>query len=140
MDAALSYALRVRWPEAEVRVDEGLVNDLLHEQHPDLAGLPLRHVGYGFDNSLWRLGDELLVRLPRRLIAAELISKEQRWLPELAPLLPLPIPIPVRIGRPSRRYRWPWSVVPWLIGEPGDRAVVTDPADAGQRLGAGPGR
>jgi aminoglycoside phosphotransferase (APT) family kinase protein len=125
----------VKWPAAEVHVDEWLVRELLREQHPDLADLPLRYVDAGFDNALWRLGDDLLVRLPRRRIAATLTENEQRWLPELAPGLPLAVPAPVRIGRPSERYRWPWSVVPWLHGVPGDRTLVSEPVDAGRRLG-----
>ena len=75
------------WPDAEVELDEALVRHLLREQHPDLAGRPLLYVDAGFDNSLWRLGDDLLVRLPRRLIAANLTRKEQHWLPRLAPVL-----------------------------------------------------
>jgi aminoglycoside phosphotransferase (APT) family kinase protein len=89
----------------------------------------------GWDNTLWRLGDGLLVRLPRREVAAGLARNEHRWLPELAPRLPLPVPDPVRIGRPGGRYRWPWSVVPLLPGSPGDRTPVTDPEDSAVRLG-----
>ena len=69
------------WPAAEVDIDEPLVRDLLEQQHPDLAGLILHEVGFGFDNSLWRLGFDLLLRLPRRLMGAELVENEQRWLP-----------------------------------------------------------
>jgi aminoglycoside phosphotransferase (APT) family kinase protein len=125
----------VGWPAAEVNVDELLVRALLREQHADLADLPLRYVDAGFDNSLWRLGDDLLVRVPRRLIAAALIENEQRWLPELAPLLPLAVPAPARTGKPSERFPWPWSIVPWLQGVPGDRAPARDAVDAGRRLG-----
>ncbi len=125
----------MNWPAAEVTVDEQLVRGLLREQHADLADLPLGYMDAGFDNALWRLGDDLLVRLPRRLLAAALTENEQRWLPELAPLLPLAVPAPARIGRPSERYPWPWSVVPWLHGVPGDRVSVTEPVDAGRRLG-----
>jgi aminoglycoside phosphotransferase (APT) family kinase protein len=125
----------VNWPAAEVNVDEHLVRELLREQHADLADLPLRYVDAGFDNAMWRLGDGLLVRLPRRRVAVTLTENEQRWLPELAPLLPLAVPAPARIGRPSEGYPWPWSVLPWLQGLPGDRAPVTDPVDAGRSLG-----
>jgi aminoglycoside phosphotransferase (APT) family kinase protein len=126
----------VSWPEGDISVDRELVQALLSEQHPDLAGLPLAHLDAGWDNVSWRLGPDLVVRLPRRSLAVPLIESEQRWLPELAPRLPLPVPAPVRVGRPSAAYPWPWSVVPWLEGEPGDRAPLTDPADAGRRLAA----
>jgi aminoglycoside phosphotransferase (APT) family kinase protein len=122
-------------PAAEIDVDAPLVRSLLAEQHPDLADLPLARLDAGWDNTLWRLGDELLVRLPRRLLSAPLTMYEQRWLPELARRLPLPIPAPVRVGRPSADYPWSWSVVPWLGGGPGDRTAITEPADAAGRLG-----
>jgi aminoglycoside phosphotransferase (APT) family kinase protein len=122
-------------PVAEVEVTETMVRSLLIEQHPDLAGMPLRELDAGWDNTLWRLGDELLVRLPRRLVAAPLTVNEQRWLPELAPRLPLPVPAPVRIGQPSGAYPWRWSVVPWFPGVPGDLALITDADDAARRLG-----
>ena len=122
-------------PAAEVDVDEHLVRALLAEQHPDLAGLPLRELSAGWDNVLWRLGDDLLVRLPRRQVSAQLTLNEQRWLPLVAPSLPLPVPAPVRVGVPSDGYPWPWSVVPWLDGRPGDRAEITRPDDAAKRLG-----
>ena len=67
---APSYALGVTWPGAEIDVDEALVRSLLAEQHPDLARLSVVKVDAGWDNTLWRLGDELLVRLPRRAVAA----------------------------------------------------------------------
>jgi aminoglycoside phosphotransferase (APT) family kinase protein len=89
----------------------------------------------GWDNTLWRLGSELLVRLPRRAVAAPLTINEQRWLPQLATLLPLPVPNPVRIGHPSRDYPWAWSIVPWLDGKPGDRSAITAPQETARRLG-----
>lgn len=109
-------------------IDEALVRRLLGEQQPDLAGLPLELCDAGWDNVMWRLGTRLAVRMPRRQVAAPLIETEQRWLPELAPVLPLPVPVPLRKGRPSAGYPWPWSVVPWIEGVPGDRAPTADPA------------
>lgn len=124
------------WPAAEVDVAERLVRDLLEQQHPDLAGLALHEVGFGFDNSLWRLGSELLVRLPRRLMAAELVENEQRWVPLLAPDLPIKVPVPIRFGWPSGVYPWRWSIVAWLDGQPADVVGVRDEITAGRQLGA----
>lgn len=124
------------WPDAEVTIDRALVERLVSGQHRDLAGLPLEHLDAGWDNVLWRLGADLVVRLPRRAFAVALVETEQRWLPELAPRLPLPVPAPVRVGRPSADYPWPWSIVPWLAGEPGDRAPLTAASDAARRLAA----
>jgi aminoglycoside phosphotransferase (APT) family kinase protein len=106
-------------------LEEEVVRSLLHEQQPDLAGLPLRRVNGGWDNEVWRLGEELAVRLPRTERAPDLLRKEQRWLPVLAPRLPLPVPTPVRAGVPAARFAWPWAVTTWVPGEPGDLAQVT---------------
>lgn len=116
-------------------MDEALVRSLLADQHPDLADLPLAALDAGWDNVSWRLGSGHVVRLPRRAAAAPLAVKEQRWLPQLAPQLPLPVPVPVRVGRPGTGYPWPWSVVPWLDGTSADRATLGSPADVAERLG-----
>lgn len=108
-------------PAAEIAIDTTLVAGLLAEQHPDLAHLPLREVDAGWDNALFRLGDQLAVRLPRRTVAAPLIVHEQRWLPCLADWLTLPIPAPLRVGTPALGYPWHWSVVPWLTGLAADQ-------------------
>ena len=91
-------------PPAEVTLDPRRVRALLDTQHPDLAGLPLIEVASGWDNFVFRLGDDLAVRLPRRAIAAPLIEREVRWLPELAPRLSLAVPVPVRAGCPSGAF------------------------------------
>jgi aminoglycoside phosphotransferase (APT) family kinase protein len=121
--------LPVGTPAAEVAIDDALVTALLADQHPDLVHLPLRLVASGWDNLIFRLGEALAVRLPRRAVAAELILNEQRWLPQLAPRLPLPIPAPLRIGEPGRGYPWRWSVLPWLAGDTADEAPP-DPGEA----------
>ncbi|MFP5327553.1 MAG: aminoglycoside phosphotransferase family protein [Acidimicrobiia bacterium] len=104
-------------PEAEVDVDEQLVRDLLREQRPDLAELPVSLVANGWDNAIYRLGEGLSVRLPRRQLGADLVAHELRWLPELAPRLPLPIPVPEFAGEPGCGYPWRWSVCRWIDGE-----------------------
>lgn len=123
-------------PEAEIVLDEAAVRQLLAEQHPDLAERALVHLDAGWDNVLWRLGDDLAVRLPRRETARVLAEREHRWLPELAPHLPLPVPVPLRTGAPSSTFPWPWSVVPWIDGEPADRAPMADTPTSARRLGA----
>lgn len=101
----------------EFAVDTGLVRRLLAAQQPELAGLPVQPVASaGTDNALFRLGDDLVVRLPRIRWAVDDVAKEQRWLPRLAPRLPLAIPEPVAEGRPGEGYPWPWSIQRWLDG------------------------
>lgn len=111
-------------PPAEVTLTAADVDRLLAAQHPSLRG-QLRHVAHGWDNEVFRLGDDLAVRLPRREAAAHLIAHEQRWLPELAPALPVAIPVPVAVGVPDELYPWHWSIVPWFPG----RRVIDLPVD-----------
>jgi len=108
-------------PAAEFAIDSAFVSGLLADQHPDLAHLPLQVVDAGWDNAMFRLGDHLAVRLPRRAAAAALIAHEQTWLPRLADRLALPVPAPYRIGTPAHGYSWRWSVVPWLKGMAADQ-------------------
>jgi aminoglycoside phosphotransferase (APT) family kinase protein len=122
-------------PAAEVDVSVELVRRLLAEQHPDLAGLAVGVLANGWDNLVCTVGADLLARLPRRALAAELVAHEQRWLPALAPGLPLPIPAPVRVGRPAGRYPWHWSVVPFLPGQVAALAAPDDLALAAVALG-----
>ncbi|MFE9659401.1 phosphotransferase [Streptomyces sp. NPDC005955] len=108
-----------------------LVRDLLRDQHPDLADHPVELGARGWDNQLWRLGDDLAVRLPwATQTADELLLKEHRWLPDLAPHLPLPVPVPQRLGEPSERFPRSWIVTTWVPGEPADRAPATRPEAA----------
>jgi aminoglycoside phosphotransferase (APT) family kinase protein len=116
-------------------IDEALVRALLREQHPDLAGLGLREVAGGWDNRMWRLGENLAVRLPRTPRAPSLLRTEQQWLPVLAPGLPLPVPVPVRAGEPSARFPKTWTVARWVDGEPADHAPISRPEAAGTLAG-----
>ncbi len=106
-------------PAAEHALDELGIRDLLRLASPELADLPLRRVADGWDNAIWRLGDALVVRVPRRELAVPLIAHEQRALPHIGPRLArhgVRSPVPVVAGRPSDRFPWPWSVVPWIDG------------------------
>ena len=119
----------------EIEITAELVRDLVRDQHPDLADRPVRLGARGWDNQLWRLGDDLAVRLPWATESADaLLRKEYSWLPTLAPRLPLPIPVPQRIGKPSERFPRPWLITTWVLGTPADRIPVTRAADAAESL------
>ncbi|QDP95698.1 aminoglycoside phosphotransferase family protein [Microlunatus elymi] len=105
----------MRMPAAEIDVNAELVQKLIMEQHPDLSA-PLIMVANGWDNVIFRLGDDLGVRLPRRQVAAQLVINEQRWLPTIAASLPVRTPVPIRIGQPSKDFPWAWTIGPWLDG------------------------
>lgn len=115
-------------PPADIPTDPALVARLIAEQHPDLLA-PLTLVSDGWDNQIYRLGERLAVRVPRREVAAHLIEHEQRVLPDIARRVAVPVPVPVRIGVPSATFPWPWSIVPWLEGV--DGASVPGEARAG---------
>ena len=121
-------------PAAEWEVDESLVRILLTEQFPDLADRPVEPLAFGWDNVIFRLGDDLVVRLPRRAVAVPLITNEQRWLGGLAERLPLPVPVPVRCGVPSASFPMPWSIVPWFPGELASDVRLSDGVREAQRL------
>lgn len=111
--------------DTEIEITPDLVRDLLREQHPDLAGLAIREVAGGWGNQMWRLGNELAVRMQRMDPTPELQLKERRWLPVLAPRLPLPVPTPVRFGEPSERFPKHWTVMTWVPGEPLDHGSIS---------------
>lgn len=113
----------------EIPSDAALVRRLLRDQHPRWADLPIERVtSTGTANALYRLGDDLVVRLPLRPSETRPAEKERRWLPVLAPALPLAVPLPVGTGEPSEAYPWPWSVCQWLDGED----AITASLDLGQ--------
>jgi len=112
----------------EVDTDVALVGRLLAAQFPQWADLPIEPVhSAGTDNAIYRLGDDMAVRLPRIHWATEQVEKEHRWLPRLAPHLPLAIPVPLAKGTPGEGYPWDWSVCRWLEGENATIEHIADP-------------
>ena len=102
----------------ETPIDDDLVGRLLRAQFPRWADAPLARVASsGTENALYRLGPHLVVRLPRLARADQTLRKELRWLPYLAPTLPVPIPVPVAEGTAGEGYPWTWAVYPWLEGQ-----------------------
>ncbi|WP_027863389.1 aminoglycoside phosphotransferase family protein [Marmoricola sp. URHB0036] len=100
-------------------IDAGLVSRLVADQFPQWADLSVVPVEVdGWDNRTYRLGSELSVRLPTADSYVPAVEKEQRWLPVLAPHLPLPVPQPVALGAPSADFPRPWSVRRWIEGTP----------------------
>jgi aminoglycoside phosphotransferase (APT) family kinase protein len=115
--AHLIADISVGTPAAQTHLSEELVSALLKQQHPDLAHLPVRFVAEGWDNAMYRVGQDLCARLPRRPVAEDLIKLEQRWLGGFAKHLPVPIPAVERLGEPGCGFPWVWSLIPWMPGE-----------------------
>lgn len=116
-------------------MDAELVHRLVAGQFPQWTDEPVRPVGKpGVDNSTYRLGADKMVRLPRFDRWIGQVHREQKWLPWLAPRLPLPIPTPLAQGEPAEGYPFPWSVYGWLPGERATRAELTDQTQAAKDL------
>jgi len=99
-------------------IDAALVTRLVASQFPQWSELPVTPVKLdGWDNRTYRLGDDLTVRLPTHESYAPAVDKEDRWLPVLAPLLPVPIPVPLAKGEPGLGYPFRWSIRQWMDGE-----------------------
>jgi aminoglycoside phosphotransferase (APT) family kinase protein len=113
--------------EPFVDINTALVRELISTQFPQWADLPIRPVQFdGWDNRTFHLGDGMTVRLPSGEAYAAQVEKEQRWLPRLAPQLPLSIPVPLATGVPGSGYPWPWSVYRWLDGETAMNGRIAD--------------
>ncbi|MGW7067255.1 aminoglycoside phosphotransferase family protein [Streptomyces sp. NPDC054855] len=116
-------------------MDAALVRGLIDAQFPHWAALPLKLLEpAGSDHVIYRLGEELSVRLPRHADAIGQAQKESEWLPRLAPHLPLAIPAPVAVGEPSLGYPWPWAVSRWLNGEVATVEALADSSAAAVEL------
>ncbi|MFE5326013.1 phosphotransferase [Embleya sp. NPDC056575] len=112
--------------ENEIHVDEALVRSLIREQRSEWADLPVSPAGSGTDNTMYRLGDRLLVRLPRTPDNAKAVRKEQTCLRRLASHLPCPIPVAVHCGTPSSAFPLAWSVYRRIDGDEAGPGSVTD--------------
>lgn len=101
----------------ELPIGTELVRALLREQLPHWADRPLTEIRHnGTDHAMLRLGEDLVVRLPRVSWAVRTLELEQHWLPQIAPRLPVDTPVPVAVGRPAAGYPWPWTVCRWVSG------------------------
>lgn len=118
-------------------VETALVRRLVGSQFPQWAHLSIEPVAEGgWDNWTFHLGGDMLVRLPSAAEYAQAVEKEHRWLPTLAPRLPLPIPTPLAKGSPSPDYPHPWSVYRWLEGRTAAAGLIARPVTFATDLAA----
>jgi aminoglycoside phosphotransferase (APT) family kinase protein len=111
----------------EVPIDVALVRRLVAAQFPQWSGLPIDPVAaHGTDNALYRLGEEMVVRLPRHAVSVPALRRELRWLPIVAPQVPLAVPLALATGVPGGGYPYPWAVLGWLAGEPATSDRLAD--------------
>ncbi|NXY95388.1 aminoglycoside phosphotransferase family protein [Streptomyces sp. BR123] len=120
----------------EPDTDTSLVHRLVAAQFPRWAGLAVKPVdSHGTSHVMYRLGERMVVRLPRTAGAAEDIERECTWLPRLAPSLPVPVPVPLGRGEPGDGYPFPWAVYRWLDGEVPAAGRIPDPGRLARDLG-----
>jgi aminoglycoside phosphotransferase (APT) family kinase protein len=121
--------------EHEVHVDEAVVRSLLRGQLPDLAALPIRRFpSGGTENAVFRLGDDLALRLPLHEGAVRGLVKEIRWLPTLRPLIHLEVPEVRATGVAADTYPYPWAVVRWLQGTDAMASPIASTEEAADTL------
>jgi hypothetical protein len=105
-------------PPADVQLTEDLARRLVADQFPHYAHLPVRAVAGGWDNEMFRVGDHVAARLPRRQLGADLSGTEHHWLARVGSSWTFAVPLPVAVGEPGQGYPWRWSIVPWIEGTP----------------------
>ena len=112
-------------PARSVAIDAALVTRLIASQFPQWADLPITPAEpNGWDNRTFRLGAGMSVRLPSAARYAAQVEKEHRWLPVLAPQLPLPIPVPLAVWSPGRRLSLELVGLPLARRRPGDATIA----------------
>jgi aminoglycoside phosphotransferase (APT) family kinase protein len=116
--------------EDEIEIDMRLVHALVKHRLPTCAELALRRLASsGSSNALFRLGDRLLIRLPRQPGGGVTITKEARWLPHIAPHLPVAVPDIIAVCEPACGFPERWSVLSWLHGVPPEPVVAGSPPE-----------
>ncbi|MEU4039739.1 aminoglycoside phosphotransferase family protein [Streptomyces collinus] len=109
-------------------IDVGLVRRLIAGQFPQWTHLPVARLASGGTvNAMYRLGDDMVVRLPLVQGGADDVPRERTWLPRLAPHLPTAVPELLGEGEPGQGYPWPWSVYRWLAGENPEVGFLREP-------------
>ena len=116
-------------------IDDDLVRGLIAAQFPQWTELAIeRWPSGGTVNAMYRLGDDMAVRLPLVAGGAKDVAMEQNWLPRLASRLPVAIPEVLGAGQPAEEYPWPWSVYRWLAGEHPQVGALRQPVQLAKEL------
>jgi aminoglycoside phosphotransferase (APT) family kinase protein len=124
-------------PEGQIHIELPVAVHLVGTQFPQWGHLPIVPIkSAGTHNALFKLGEDMVVRIPRATWATQQVQKEQEWLPRLAPDLPLVVPVPLVHGKPDEIYPWAWSVYRWIEGEDLHTARIDDPLQMARDLAA----
>ena len=115
------------YPDPEIAITELQLKNMLDRQFPEFSNLKLQLIASGWDNFIYRFGTDLMIRIPRRQLGAELIGNEIVWLQRLNGQLPIDIPVPIRVGKPNNHYPWRWTIMPWFDGKSALNTVLERP-------------
>lgn len=116
-------------------IDDDLVRRLIATQFPEWTDLAVeRWPSGGTVNAVYRLGGDMVVRLPLTEGGADDLAMEQDWLPRLAGLLPTAIPEVLGVGDPAEGYPWSWSVYRWRRGDPPQVGALSEPVPLAKDL------
>lgn len=130
-----NYDVQMKMHKGEIDIDATLVQRLISDQFPHLADRPITLVrSTGTVNAIYRLGDDLSVRLPRVGTWADGIENEWKWLPKLTPYISLKIPKPLAWGTPTEWYPYPWAIYDWIEGSPYQDELIHDERQAAHDL------
>ena len=117
------------------RLDVSTARRLITDQFPQWRDLIIeRFASAGTQNEIYRLGQHMAIRFPRNQWAIGQAKSDLRWLSHIAPHLPLAVSLPLALGESSNYYPWPWSVYPWIEGEPAATAKIIDKDGVAIRL------
>lgn len=111
-------------PSSDRPLDEQTVSGLIAAQFPDLRGRPVRRLGAGWDNELFRVGGEWVLRFPRRAERVAWLTREITIMTMAAEALAPRVPVFERIGQPSDAFPYPFVGYRWLPGVGADRIPV----------------
>lgn len=113
--------------EQNLNITLELAKKLISTQFPEYADLTVTEVEQqGFDNRTYRIGDDMLIRMPTAESYALKVPIEQQLLPKLAKHLSVAIPAPIKIGKPSEDYPYLFSIYKWLDGRSANHVTLDE--------------
>lgn len=110
----------------ELEINTEMVRKLLSTYACKWAELPIEEINStGTDNALFMLGNDCVLRMPKRESAAILLEKELTWLPVLQGL-PLAVPELLLHGKSKQDFGFEFGIFNWIPGQVASRDQITD--------------
>ena len=94
-----------------------IAENLIKQQFSPIENLSVKPAqATGSDNFIFRVGNDLLIRLPRHASSESQLKKEIKWLPLLSEVLPVSIPQIYFKGSPAPEFPFQWGIFKWIDG------------------------